>query len=136
PPSCQLTGGKCSTASDCCFKSCVGGMCYLSGSIGDDACMSPLQCVTGLCTDGHCNRDSPVCTSGPGNCENCLALDCCDAMAACTTPPCTAALGCFRRCTRKNASREACASSCGLDATPEGKALSDCGYHRCSGSCG
>ena len=80
---CELTGGKCGTNDDCCAHDCSGGSCYIQGSIGPDACQSINQCVTGLCTNGRCNLDSSKCLSGPGTCENCLALNCCDAMADC-----------------------------------------------------
>jgi hypothetical protein len=147
PRMCAAQGEKCMTDADCCGRSCANGTCapqgacngatcVVGGSIGDSPCSKPTECVTGLCTAGHCNREAPECPSGPGSCENCLALNCCDVEAACTaTPSCAAFLGCFRRCTRSNGSRAGCVMTCGPDDSGIAQKLVDCGAHRCWGSC-
>src|SRR5438045_2710245 len=79
PPAQRVGGSRCAAAAECCAHNCnQSGLCALGGSIGDSPCKTALECVTEFCTAGHCNREAPACPSGPGTCENCLAINCCD----------------------------------------------------------
>jgi hypothetical protein len=90
-------------------------MCLAKGS----NCSSPAQCCIGLtCESGLCGvpiGDSGPCSLDPGGtpCSQCVVGACCDSTQACLNDSqCSAAMGCYQRCTIANNPPAGCEQMC------------------------
>jgi hypothetical protein len=76
---CTANGAACTSASECCNKACVGGLCGGACSAGGATCSAPKDCCSLTCTNGTC----ATCKLAGMACGT--ATDCCGG-SACTPP--------------------------------------------------
>jgi hypothetical protein len=73
---------------------------------------------------------------GPRACEACTANNCCAQLSACEADDaCDKALQCVIACETGSNAGASCSGTCGLQQTPRGAALFDCGAQQCEAEC-
>ncbi len=135
---CGDPGSVCSPEMPCCGGlACVGGRCSMGQMcVGNgQPCNSDGICCSGICAGGFCGDPQPppppiVCPSGPTDCSNCMAQNCCFELDFCLqNPACSAGYDCFMAC---GASGAGCLNMClGAPFTPGGAQLVACARAQC-----
>ena len=76
-PNCTVNGHFCATGSDCCSRSCAGGVCGVSSCKADgQACAAHAECCSSTCYQGKCIAFCQPDKFGCGRNDDCCNFAC------------------------------------------------------------
>lgn len=144
PPPCEPDSFPCSTASDCCSKSCFKGTCGVPPpppppcKPDGASCSSDVECCSNVC-NGTCGAPIGCATTSNKKCDLCVASSCCKEMIGCQgDAACSTWLSCVQNCEQQGQSAFACSQVQGTCGPPSGNAenlLYKCAQTSCGNSC-